>query len=183
MNILKTLNHFLITRYVYSLLIPSILSKKYLEYLLSQNHGQIIYDFTLNQRHATNGDYVGPDDKDCLGTDRGLLLANKSSELKLPMNILSNKIEIMPLPYQMIFWMNILSGPGTIAFRWSEYSFWNLFLEDTNYVNFCFYNQNFGKRISNFGEIHFGSWTFFSIHFLKVRLNCILTIIYNYHYY
>ena len=159
-------------------LLSSVLSNKYLEYRLSKNHGEIIYDFSLNKRHATNGNLVGPDSNDCFATDRGLYFANFSSNLKLPMNNISFEVEYIPLPYQMIFWMNLISGPGTIALRVIGTVFWVLNIQEDNFMILYFFNSpSLQSTLSN-KEIPLGTWTLFSLQVfqseIKLYLNQIL---------
>ena len=68
------------------LLAKLCLSSKYAEYRFWQNYGQILFDRSLNNRHAVNGYLQTKDDKDCLYTDRGFYLSDQSSLIKLPIN-------------------------------------------------------------------------------------------------
>ena len=102
---------------------------KYLEYRLSENYGQIIYDFSLNERYAINGWILEKDPSDCLYTDRGLYLSNNQSHLKFPPN--SSDTKFISFSYQMIFWINIHKS-GRIAFRFTPKSSWVFYILPSN---------------------------------------------------
>ena len=134
-----------------------------LEYRLSENYGQIIYDYSLNQRHAINGFNESIDSKDCLSTDRGLYFKDNYSALRFPINTYSNLVEHLSIPYEMIFWMNIQPGSGRIAFRYTINSSWYLYLNNNILEIAVMKNENYTK-ISNGGILSYlGSWALYSV--------------------
>ena len=105
------------------------LSKKYFEYHLWENYGQVFYDFSMNQRHALNGHTISADPSDCLCTDRGLYTHKTDSLFKMPLNSISKKLDHISTPYQVAIWFNMKSSEGKIAYRWSPESAWFLFID------------------------------------------------------
>ena len=90
------------------LLAKLCLSSKYAEFKFWENYGQILFDRSLNNRHAVNGLLQTKDDKDCLYTDRGFYLPDQSSYIRLPMNDYITKFDHISTPYQVVFWFAIL---------------------------------------------------------------------------
>lgn len=114
------------------LLVKLSFSVKYAEFRFWQNYGQVLFDRSLNNRHAVNGKFQYIDDKDCVYTDRGFYLPDEMSLIRLPKNDYSTKIEQISTPYQVVFWFCYTLGSGRYAYRYSENSFWILYLDDTN---------------------------------------------------
>ena len=79
--------------------------QKILEYKFWKKYGQIIYDYSLNGNHATNGNRLGNDLDDSLFTDRGLFIENKSF-IKLPPNDLTTSFPLSQ-PFTLLFWISM----------------------------------------------------------------------------
>ena len=101
------------------MLLKLCLSTKYAEFRFGKNYGQVLFDTSLNNRHAINGMSHSPDSRDCLYTDRGFYLPNQSSHIRLPINSYITQIEHISTPYQVVFWFHNTNGPGRYGFRWS----------------------------------------------------------------
>ena len=71
----------------------SISNSQILEYRLWKNYGQIIYDYSGNNRHGWNGNNIKTNVADCMFTDRGAYL-NPACRISMPNFIFQNPISI-----------------------------------------------------------------------------------------
>ena len=108
------------------------LSAKYAEFRFWENYGQILFDRSLNNRHARNGMSLSKDDRDCLYTDRGFYLPKNISVIQLPVNDFIQKIEHIPTPYQVVLWFFYAPGSGRLTHRYSPKSFWVFYIENSD---------------------------------------------------
>ena len=92
------------------------LSSKKLEYRLSRNYGQLVYDFSGNSRYSSNGNSVGNTQNDGLFTDRGIYLS--SSACTLPIS--TNPTMPVPNPGTVIVWAMTSSTAGRFIHQYID---------------------------------------------------------------
>ena len=160
------------------IIICMVSSKKYAEYQLWKNYGQVFFDFSSNQRHAINGIEDFPESKDCISTDRGLYLQNTSSHFNIPKKIVSGIVEHIPIPYQVVFWFNMESSFGLLAYRNTLTSSWYLNYELLD-ISMTYKNIQMNSLISGSGSFtQTQKWNFYNI---KVYTHQVKVFINNFH--
>ena len=90
--------------------------QKLLEYKFWKNYGKVIYDYSLNGRHAINGISLSDLSADVTFTDRGLYMEN-SKTITLPPNDLASSF-ILTDSATIMFWISMADQVGQIFVRY-----------------------------------------------------------------
>ena len=95
--------------------------QKLIEYKFWKNYGKVIYDYSLNGRHAINGLSLSDNIHDSTFTDRGVYLEYGKS-LSLPPNELAPSF-VLSDPFTILFWIKMFDPFGEIFSRYcTDYS-------------------------------------------------------------
>ena len=101
--------------FILFLLILLSSGQKFVDYRFWKNYGKIIYDYSLNGRHAINGLNLNDYTRDSLFTDRGLFMQS-GKILTLPPNELAASFALT-LPFTVLFWIKMPYLDGIIFQR------------------------------------------------------------------
>ena len=93
-------------------------SVKKLEFRLSRNYGQLVYDFSGNFRHSSNGNSISNTVNDGLFTDRGIYLS--STACLLPLS--TNPAMPVPNPGTVVVWTMTSSTAGRFIHQFIDSS-------------------------------------------------------------
>ena len=88
------------------LCISLIVIGQLIEYKFYKNCGQIIYDYSKNNHHASNGINSSVDDRDSIFTDRGIYMS-ATSMIRISDPSISSDI-IYPSEFSMVFFLKSL---------------------------------------------------------------------------
>ena len=90
--------------------------QKFLEYKFWKNYGKVIYDYSLNGRHAINGLNLTDTTRDSIFTDRGLYMETQKT-ITLPPNSLASSFQLSD-PVTILFWISMSNQIGQIFVRY-----------------------------------------------------------------
>ena len=113
-------------------LILCLLTKK-VEYRLSRNYGQLIYDFSGNLNHMSNGNSVLTQDFDGKFTDRGLYFSSFAGAMPLK----TNPSMLVPNPGTILVWVMTGANAGRVFHQFidgSNFMYFRKKAADTLYV-------------------------------------------------
>ena len=114
--------------------------KKFVEYKFWKNYGKIIYDYSLNGRHAINGLSLSDTTKASKFTDRGVYMETLNT-LTLPPNELASSFALSD-PFTILFWISMADLTGQIFLRsCSSYSIGIHRHNSTSFNVWAFTNQ------------------------------------------
>ena len=86
--------------------------QKFLEYKFWKNCGKVIYDYSLNGRHAIYGLSLTDTTRDSTFTDRGLYMEPQKT-VTLPPNSLASSF-VLSDPVTILFWISMADQVGQI---------------------------------------------------------------------
>ena len=157
------------------------ISSKFAEFKFWQNYGQVLFDTSLNSRHAINGMSHKSIDRDCLYTDRGFYLSNQKSHIRLPQNTYVPVIEHVSTPYKVVFWFHNTFGSGRYGFRWTPSIYWILDLDTSNHFLLSYKSSQAQSSTLSLEPYNVkGSWILYGIHVksnnIKVLFNEVVAI-------
>ena len=114
------------------ILIPLIaLATKRVEYRLWKNYGQIIFDYSLNNMSALNGNTIYQDNLDCSYTDREFYFYKNQTHIMMPSHNYSSLLGTLDLSYTVIIWLNVFEETGKIFYRHMSSNYWQIQIMET----------------------------------------------------
>ena len=129
--------------FLFLIALSTTISQKQVEYRLSRNYGQLIYDFSGNSRHSSNGNSVLSPLNDAMFTDRGLYVSG--SACTMPTS--TNENFKVPNPGTIILWAMTSSIAGKFFHQYIDLKNTIVFRKGPSNNLVIWYNFNTSSKI------------------------------------